>query len=94
MIYLTWGHNHEKKNKLLEAGVESSDITCEDNGIQDFNSTPIMVGGDVVGLYPNMDIVATAELSARAFMESKVQCTGVDYKLLAVYLFLVWVERQ
>ena len=48
-----------------------------------------MVGGDVVGLYPNMDIVATAELSARAIMETDVKLTGVDFKFLAVYLILV-----
>ena len=57
--------------------------------LQDFTQKPIMVGGDVVGLYPNMDIVATAELSARAMVESDIHVKGVDFKALAVYLFLV-----
>ena len=57
--------------------------------IQDCEKKSILVGGDVVGLYPNMDTISTAELSARAMEDSDVRISGVDYTLLAIYLFLV-----
>ena len=76
----------EKIKKLKECSARKYPDAGD---LQDFTQKPIMVGGDVVGLYPNMDIVATAELSARALVESDIHVKGVDYKYLAVYLFLV-----
>ena len=78
-----WKLNERERLQTLNKGRISDEI------MQDFNKTPIMVGGDVVALYPNMDVTSTAELSARAVRESGIRLKGVDYKRLAVYLYLV-----
>ena len=59
--------------------------------IQDLDEVPVMVGADVVALYPSMDGVVTAELAAQSIRETNVSFKGVDYKVLAVYIkFDTW----
>ena len=81
-----WTLNENDRIKKCLGGGGLSSETVE---VQDFTQTPVMIGGDVVGLYPNMDIISTAELSARAIRETDIVFSGVNYKCLAVYLFLV-----
>ena len=57
--------------------------------LQDTAEKPVMIGGDVQALYPSMDGVATAELAARAVLESDLSFHGIDYKFLAVYILLI-----
>ena len=47
-----------------------------------------MVGADVCALYPAMDQVATGEIAAQAIRDSTICFKGMDYKSLAIYLFL------
>ena len=52
-----------------------------------------MVGCDVVGLYPNLDPINVARISADAVRHSKVKFKGVDYCMLAIYLVLILGEH-
>ena len=84
----------ESEEKSVTEGEEDRLKKClgSENDIadlQDFTKPPVMVGGDVVGLYPNMDIISTAELSSRVVQETDITFSGVNYKMLAIYLFLV-----
>ena len=42
-----------------------------------------------MALYPNMDVTSTEELSARAIRVCEIKAFGVDFKRLAVYLYLI-----
>ena len=46
--------------------------------IQDY-ACLVMVGCDVVGLYPNLDPINVARITADAVRTKKVQFKGVDY---------------
>ena len=52
---------------------------------QDHMSKPILVGADVVALYPSIDAVAGAELVFEAVMDTKVDFKGVNYDWLSIY---------
>ena len=56
--------------------------------IQDLDSKPVFIGGDVRALYPSMDQIATAEIAYHAVKQTKLKITGVDYRILSVYLLL------
>ena len=57
--------------------------------LQDFTQKPILVGADVVSLYPNLKKEVSGEMIYRATVESGIEFKGVNYDMLSVYLFLV-----
>ena len=59
------------------------------NTIQDTTAKPVLVGFDVVGLYPNLDPIAVAQVSADVVRETEVKFHGIEFNILAVYLLLV-----
>ena len=80
-----WEQMENRRFKMMTSQGEKLNL----EKVQDFSKQPILVGGDVVALYPSMDVTATAQLSAQAVLESDILVTGVNFKLLAIYLFLV-----
>ena len=60
--------------------------------IQDPEGEPIMIGCDVVGLYPNLDPINVAKITADTVRDTKVQFRGVDFCTLAIYLVLTLGE--
>ena len=86
---MLWRRNEAHRIENLDNHVPNDGALGNIEEMQDFEKTPILVGGDVVGLYPNMDIISTAELSARALEESDINWRGIDYIWLSIYLFLV-----
>ena len=56
--------------------------------LQDLDSPPIMLGGDVKTLYPSLDSVTTSEIAAQAIRDTKIKFGGIDYPRLSVYLTL------
>ena len=83
-----WRELDEIRNTV---GAEREPI---DTTIQDFNAKPLMLGADVTALYPSMDQCATAELAAQAVRECGINFKGIDFKLLAIYLYLTIGERE
>ena len=59
-----------------------------DEEIQDFNSKPVLFGGDVNALYPSLDQIGTAEIAKEAVMETPILFEDIDYDLLSVNLLL------
>ena len=82
-----WSDEESDRRKKLDVEYELSDKNVPP--IQDFDSEPVMIGGDVVALYPSMDAVATAELAAQSIRETPIDFKGIDYKYLAVYIYLL-----
>ena len=61
--------------------------------LQDKNSKPVLLGADVVALYPSIDAVGGAQLVYEAIMESNVKFEGIDFEWLSVYLYLTMGEN-
>jgi len=57
--------------------------------LQDMNARPVLMGCDVVGLYPNLDQVSVSQITMEAVRSTKVKFSGINYALLAIYLVLV-----
>ena len=62
--------------------------------LQDTGAKPIMVGCDVVGLYPNLDPICVAELTAQAVRKSNVKFSAINYSFLIIYLVLTLGSDQ
>ena len=80
-------------DKLKRDRIKPTRLDCRQE-IQDFNRTPVFIGGDVNALYPSMNQVASAELAFEAVLRSDVEYTGIDYRFLLVYLTLVLGETE
>ena len=55
---------------------------------QEQQQTPIMFGCDVVGLYPNLDPISVAQVTAQAVLNTSVRFKSVNFYFLIVYLVL------
>ena len=75
-------------NKLPKRGGHMG-ADLEGNTIQNFDERPILLGADVSTLYPSMDALGTAELAAKSVRETRVEFEGINYDILAVYIFLL-----
>ena len=91
-----WGKRRLLEQELhkLRTGMDSDE---RDEGkitppLQDFSSKPVLIGSDVAALYPNLDRFITGAVMFEAVMESTVKFQGIDYDLLAIYLFLIMGE--
>ena len=58
-----WSDGESDKRMEVDTEYKRSDRSVP--LIQDFDTEPVMIGGDVVALYPSMDGIATAELAAQ-----------------------------
>ena len=58
-----WSDGESDKRMEVDTEYKRSDRSVPP--IQDFDTEPVMIGGDVVALYPSMDGIATAELAAQ-----------------------------
>ena len=56
--------------------------------LQELDSAPVMLGGDVKTLYPSLDCVTTSEIAAEAIRTTNIKFGGIDYNRLSVYLTL------
>ena len=74
-----WG---ERNNQTKTSG------SCRTTTIQDHSAKPIMLGCDVLGLYPNLDPVSVAQVAADAVRMTETNFNGIDFGLLSIYLLL------
>ena len=56
--------------------------------LQDTSTPPLLLGGDVVTLYPSLDCITTSELAAQSVRDTKLQFGGINYDRLSVFLTL------
>ena len=80
-------HSQLKWSKLRE--METNGIGTEECELQEFDTGPVMIGGNVKALYPSLDGVASAQITAEAVRESKIKFSGINTYFLVVYLFLI-----
>ena len=80
--------NSEDKGRL----VHSNDALPED--IQDVESPMILVGADIVSLYPNMDISQVSKMIREAIKAAPIKWEGVDLVECARYVALNWDESK
>ena len=92
-LSLLWEKKQLLENDLMHIdpspNIEGEDDMTDKPGLQNFNTKPILLGADVEALYPNMERTATGGMIYQAVLESDVSFQGINYELLAIYLFLV-----
>ena len=57
--------------------------------LQNESECPVMVGADVIGLYPNLDPIKVARITADMVENSRIKFSGVNFCILLVYLLLI-----
>ena len=61
---------------------------------QDTQADPILFGCDVVGLYPNLEPISVAHVTAQAVEKTNVKFKGVNFYFMIVYLTLILGQSQ
>ena len=89
-----WANNFHSHNSPSSVDNDPKIDTAKDDiqintDIQDQSAKPVMIGFDVVGLYPNLDPISVAKITADAVRETSVRFKSIDYMTLTVYLTLV-----
>ena len=54
----------------------------------------VLIGGDVVSLYPSLDIKKIVKWMREAVLKSNIKWEGVDYGECARYIVLNWDEEK
>ena len=62
--------------------------------IQDYTCPMVLIGSDVVSLYPNLDIRRVSKMMKEAVLKSTLKIEGVDLMECARYVALNWTRDQ
>ena len=62
--------------------------------VQDYTCPMVIVGSDVVSLYPSMDVTRCSELMKEAILSSPIVWDNVDYLECARYVALNWSSEK
>ena len=62
--------------------------------VQDFAVPMVVLGSDVVNLYPSLDIKQVVKEVKEAMLETEIQWENIDYLEAARYIALNWTELQ
>ena len=83
--------------RLESIRTESAEVRRDEEKrvpLQNKSVKPILLGADVVALYPSIDAVAGAQLVSEAILRSNVSFEGIDFDWLSVYLYVVIGEEK
>ena len=72
--------------------LRSTEVNHED--LQDQTVPMVVVGSDVVSLYPNLDIEKVVDAVQLAIMESNLRWEEIDYLEASRYIALNWTASQ
>ena len=72
--------------------VRSREVNPED--IQDFDEPMVIIGSDVISLYPNLDVTKVSKEMREAIKVAKIEWEEVDYREAARYVALNWSREQ
>ena len=72
--------------------LRSSEVLPED--LQDYQVPMVVMGMDVVSLYPNLDINKVGEKVKEAVLTSNIKWEGIDFMEAVRYIALNWSENQ
>ena len=70
----------------------ANEVLHED--LQDHTVPMVVVGSDVVQLYPNLDIEQVVEVVQQAVIDSRVEFEEIDYLEGCRYVALNWTEAM
>ena len=70
----------------------SKEVLPED--LQDYQSPMVVMGFDVVSLYPNLDTSKVGSRVKQAVLESNISWEGINYMEACRYIALNWTEEQ
>ena len=70
----------------------SSEVLQED--LQDYQTPMVILGFDVVSLYPSMDIARVGDKVREAVLKSSISWEGINYMEAVRYIALNWNEAQ
>ena len=62
--------------------------------LQDYTTPMVIIGSDVVQLYPNLDIDQVVDVVEREVMETKLEWNDIDYLEASRYVALNWSEER
>ena len=62
--------------------------------IQDFETQMVLIGSDVISLYPNLVVNQVVERVKEAVVESSLKWEGIDYLECVRYLALNWSQEE
>ena len=94
---ILWGQRKKLQSEILNGRKDTVDITNEKERcppLQDFQKKPVLVGADVAALYPSLDRVITGAMVYDAAIQTDIEFCGFDYKMLAVFLYLIMGHTQ
>ena len=72
--------------------IQSCEVNPED--LQDYQTPMVVMGSDVVALYPSMDTRGVGDIVREAVKKSDIDWRGVDYMEAVRYIALNWTEEQ
>ena len=87
-----WERDFRWLERDIDRLVDSCEVNPED--LQDFSLPMVLVGSDVVSLYPSLDADKVAELVYNAVLKTDIKWTNVDYIEATRYIALNWTEEQ
>ena len=62
--------------------------------LQDYESKMVLIGSDVVSLYPNLEVGKVVDTVREAVLKSKMTWEDVDYLEGVRYLALNWTQEE
>ena len=62
--------------------------------LQDFQNPMVLLGMDVVSLYPNLDMEKVGDRVKEAVKKSKIKWEGINYMEAVRYIALNWSEEK
>ena len=87
-----WVEEHKWRKEDKYRKVRSTEVNQED--IQDFTSPMVIIGSDVISLYPNLDVTQVSKEMETAILESEITWEEVDYLEGARYIALNWSKEE
>ena len=89
---LQWERNTDWEEEDQERIIMSTESLEED--LQDYEVPMVVVGSDVVSLYPNLDVEKVVIRIEEEVRRTDIQFENVDYLEATRYLALNWTHEQ
>ena len=84
-----WDKSVQLSKQIKVEDITKSASTVNSQNIQNMEADPILMGADVIGLYPNLDTISVAKVTADTVLNSKVTFSAFNFTYLMVYLLLL-----
>ena len=87
-----WERAQRWDNEELDRVLDSKDALPEQ--IQDYEREMVIIGSDVVSLYPNLEVEGVVQRVKEAIMESDMKWDNFDYLEGVRYIALNWTQEE